>query len=336
MLATIGSLCRPRRNRHRILIGAVLSVITLSAASLLIWDLPLAPQAGLIFIGSLSAILILSFVPRKFGRRFLSLDLAHELRRWEDRARHAEEALIRATLEAEEQRRIAEKTSQQLLEAQRIGRIGHWISDDIHKTVTWSPQMFEIAGLSPQTEIPMNIPRKVLHPDDLAEYLQARARAIETRTASKAELRWVRPDGKIRWVQMNINPRFDSSECCVGLFGTTQDITELKVKEAQLRDVIDQFGRVQRIAGIGSTIEDLSTGQYTWSLGAAAIFGVDPATFITQTIAPRSSRQPRPHACKVSPLPRSNTGSCVPTVRCEWSIARMRSKAMRADVPLGG
>jgi PAS domain S-box-containing protein len=297
MLASIGLLCRPQ-NRHPILTGTVLSVITLNAASLLICDLPLAPQGGLIFISSLSAILSLSFLLRTLGERFLSLEqtkvketqdqietsivefsrLSSECRPFEERAHVAEESLIRATLEAEEKRGIAEKISQYLLDAQRMGRIGHWISDDVNQIVTWSPQVFEIAGLPPQAVIPMNIPRKIVHPDDLAKYLQARARAIETRTGSRVELRWVRPDGEIRCVQLNINARFDSSERCVGLFGTTQDITELKVKEAQLRGVIDQLDRVQRIAGIGHTIEDLSTGQYTWSQGAAAIFGVDPAS----------------------------------------------------------
>jgi PAS domain S-box-containing protein len=280
-----------------VLAAVVLSIITLTAAILLICNLPSTPQAWLIFIISLFAILSLSFLLRTPGGRFGSLKrtkveaarhpleapidelnrLARELQCCKERVRDAEEALSRVTADVEEQRRIAEKTSEQLLEAQRVGGIGHWISDHIHQTVTWSPQVFEVAGIPPQDRLPMNIPRKIVHPDDLAEYLQARARAIETRTASRVELRWVRPDGEIRWVHVNINPQFDSSQRCVGLFGTTQDITDLKVKEAQLRGVIDQLDRVQRIAGIGYTIEDLSTGQYTWSPGAAAIFGVDPA-----------------------------------------------------------
>ena len=72
--------------------------------------------------------------------------------------------------------------------------------------------MFEIAGLPPGTDIPMNIPRKVLHPDDLVKFLEARARRSKTRTTSMIDLRWVRPDRENRRVHMNINPRFDGSE----------------------------------------------------------------------------------------------------------------------------
>jgi PAS domain S-box-containing protein len=60
-----------------------------------------------------------------------------------------------------------------------------------------------------------------------------------------------------------------------GYAGLCVDITKLKETEAQLRKTLVHFDRIQRIAGIGSTTEDLSTGTYTWSPGACAIFGID-------------------------------------------------------------
>jgi PAS domain-containing protein len=94
----------------------------------------------------------------------------------------AEETLRQAKAEAEQQHSLVQEMSKQLLEAQRLGKIGHWISDEINQTVTWSPQMFEIAGLPLGSDIPMNIPRKVVQPDDLQGFLDARAQAIATRT----------------------------------------------------------------------------------------------------------------------------------------------------------
>ena len=130
----------------------------------------------------------------------------------------AAEALLRANVEteaaraeAESLRQLAEETSQQLLEAQRMGKIGHWISDEVHQIVTWSPQTYEIAGLPPGSDIPlMNIRHKVVHPDDLPEFLKTRARTIETQTASRLELRWIR---RMRFAgsTSEINPPFDSS-----------------------------------------------------------------------------------------------------------------------------
>jgi PAS domain-containing protein len=63
-----------------------------------------------------------------------------------------------------------------------------------------------------------------------------------------------------------------------GIAGLRVDITKLKQTEAQLRETMENLDRVQRIAGIGSTTEDLSTREYEWSAGACAIFGVDRAS----------------------------------------------------------
>jgi PAS domain S-box-containing protein len=70
-------------------------------------------------------------------------------------------------------------------------------------------------------------------------------------------------------------PFFHPSGRFLGYRGTARDITELKATEAHLREAMDHLNRVQQIAGIGSTTEDLATDEYTWSPGACAIFGID-------------------------------------------------------------
>jgi PAS domain S-box-containing protein len=60
-----------------------------------------------------------------------------------------------------------------------------------------------------------------------------------------------------------------------GYAGLRVDITKLKEAELRLRETLEHLDRIQRIAGIGSTTEDLTTGKYTWSLEACAIFGVE-------------------------------------------------------------
>ena len=60
-----------------------------------------------------------------------------------------------------------------------------------------------------------------------------------------------------------------------GSAGLRVDITRLKQAEAQLRDTMEHLIRVQGIAGIGSTTENLATKEYEWSEGACAIFGID-------------------------------------------------------------
>ncbi|HZT89146.1 MAG TPA: PAS-domain containing protein [Stellaceae bacterium] len=146
-----------------------------------------------------------------------------------------------AKVEAEAARRAAEDTSRQLLEAQRIGRIGHWITDEETKRTTWSPQMFEIAGMPPMASISVAEAHSPVHPDDRADFLALRARAIATGVTASIELRWVRPDGEIRWVHIDMRPQYDEAGKCVRLFGTTQDITGRKQTEDALKEAQRQL-----------------------------------------------------------------------------------------------
>src|SRR5208282_6854615 len=103
--------------------------------------------------------------------------------------------------EAEQARSLAEETTRQLLEAQRIGKIGHWYAEETTQTTAWSPQMFELVGIPPSPVMSIEEAQSFIHPDDIAAFLDARRRAIAIWTTAKVESRWVRRDGEIRWMQ---------------------------------------------------------------------------------------------------------------------------------------
>jgi PAS domain S-box-containing protein len=221
----------------------------------------------------------------------------------------AEEALRRATAaseaalaEAERSRQRAEETSRQLLEAQRIGKIGHWISDETTKTVVWSPQMFEIAGMPPAPDIPVAQARSPIHPEDLPIFVETLKRAVTTGQTLMVEHRWVRPDGEIRWMHIDISPQYDAAGSCARLFGTAQDITERKTAEEALqrataasaaalaeaeqsRQLAEETNRqlleAQRIGKIGHWITDETTHTTTWSPQIYEILGLAPGSVIS-------------------------------------------------------
>jgi PAS domain S-box-containing protein len=60
-----------------------------------------------------------------------------------------------------------------------------------------------------------------------------------------------------------------------GTAGLRIDITRLKETEARLRRTMEDLGRIQQIAGLGSMDVDIPSDHIAWSPGAAAIFGVD-------------------------------------------------------------
>jgi PAS domain S-box-containing protein len=154
-----------------------------------------------------------------------------------------------ARAETERWRRLAEEANHQLLEAQRIGKLGHWITDELARTVAWSPQMFAITGLPPQPVMRLDLSRlPPTHPDDRPVFLRTRERATATGETVKVEVRFVRPNGDIRWVQIQMRAHYDAAGRLMRLFGTTQDITErkeaedaLKAAREQLTDAIEAF-----------------------------------------------------------------------------------------------
>lgn len=81
-----------------------------------------------------------------------------------------------------------------------------------------------------------------------------------------------------RTISTSGDPYFDRSGRFLGYRGTAHDITDVQATEDHLRETMQNLDRAQRIAGIGSTTEDLVTREYEWSAGACAIFGINSAS----------------------------------------------------------
>jgi two-component system, sensor histidine kinase len=125
---------------------------------------------------------------------------------------------------------LLEESGKQLLEAQRIGKLGHWEADTTGRAV-WSPQMFEIAGLPVSPSVSFETMFSLVHPDDAEEFLREGRLVRDVGRTLTHELRWIRPDGQLRWVRMQTDPRRNEDGEIVGMFGIVLDITERKIAE---------------------------------------------------------------------------------------------------------
>jgi PAS domain S-box-containing protein len=136
------------------------------------------------------------------------------------------------------------RSEQLLLEAQRIGKVGHWVSDAAGVAV-WSPQLFEIAGLPQMPDVPFETMVLLVHPEDIERFRRVREEALARRTKMIHEHRWIRPDGQYRWVRLEADPRFDAEGEFLGMFGVVQDVTAAELAKSFVDQWVADLERAQ-------------------------------------------------------------------------------------------
>ncbi|HTT79374.1 MAG TPA: PAS domain-containing protein [Stellaceae bacterium] len=147
-------------------------------------------------------------------------------------------------------------------------------------SVTWSPAACAIFGVAPTAVEPtVDCLLGFVHPNDLElvakEGAAARASGVP---APPLEYRIIRPDGAERVVYRDNAVLHDAGGRPVSRIITFKDVTDLRVVEARLREMVDNLDRAQRLAHVGSFTRDRS-GAAQWSAEMYRIFGVDPQTF---------------------------------------------------------
>jgi two-component system cell cycle sensor histidine kinase PleC len=123
---------------------------------------------------------------------------------------------------------------EQLSDAQRIGRIGHWSTDIRTKHFECSEEIYRLYGLEPSSPMSWELVTSAIHEEDQLRAKSNREAAIAEKRGYDFAFRIRRTDGKVRFVEGKTSPVFDSAGDCIGFFGVTQDITERKRAEEEL------------------------------------------------------------------------------------------------------
>jgi PAS domain S-box-containing protein len=198
---------------------------------------------------------------------------------------------------AEEERQALSRNLQEskarLEEAQSVAHVGYWDWDLETGEITWSDETYRIFGFKPQ-ERPMDIETVsgLIHPDDREALYSTVDEEIAVGVHPVHQHRIVRPSGEVRTVQSITSKLWKTTH--VGaedgisrehnrLFGTVQDITELKKAEEashalsrDLQESKDWLEEAQRVAHLGYWVWDLETNQVIWSEETYRIFGLVP------------------------------------------------------------
>jgi diguanylate cyclase (GGDEF)-like protein/PAS domain S-box-containing protein len=134
--------------------------------------------------------------------------------------------------------RELDKNRARLTKAQDIAHLGSWEIDTETQEMSWSEEIYRVLGVERQAVTPsIETFLAMVHADEREQiryWFSLPLRAGETNTVSH---RIVRPDGIQRTVQQHVEANGDEDGKVTEIYGTLQDVTELRESEDRIRQL---------------------------------------------------------------------------------------------------
>jgi len=131
----------------------------------------------------------------------------------------------------------------------------------------------EIAGLT-EAEMLATTFGGITHPDDLQSDLENMTRLLRGEIRSfTMEKRYVRPDGGIVWVNLNVAPLWRPGEQATHHIAIVEDITARKQADEALRKSEERYARATAVGKVGVWEFNAATGTYHGDTNLKALFG---------------------------------------------------------------
>jgi diguanylate cyclase (GGDEF)-like protein/PAS domain S-box-containing protein len=149
------------------------------------------------------------------------------------------------------------KRERQLAEAQRLAHLGSWQWDIAANIVTWSDELYRIFGID-KDQFPGSFEQylQFIHPDDREMTRKTIETSLQTHAAYSFMHRIVTPDGVVKSLIGRGFVVADETGTPVRMFGTSQDVTELKTAEQQLHEAEQRYKEVVELSPDGIFIID--------------------------------------------------------------------------------
>lgn len=134
--------------------------------------------------------------------------------------------------------------------AQRVAHIGCWEADAQTGETYWTEELFHIHGLDPNQPAPNSDQvLALIHPDDLPLHHEKIVVPALRGDTFEANLRILRTDDEIRYVNVRGGPVLDGAGNLVRLIGTTFDITRWVTEPATLHGAAPRSSETDPASG---------------------------------------------------------------------------------------
>jgi PAS domain S-box-containing protein len=133
------------------------------------------------------------------------------------------------------------RSQEDLDRAQAVGQIGSWRLDVQHNILMWSDENHRIFGIPKGTPMTYETFLSTIHPDD-RQYVDTQWQAGLRGEPYDIEHRII-VGGQVKWVREKAYLEFDDSGKLLGGFGITQDITERKRVEEEIKILNEDLKR---------------------------------------------------------------------------------------------
>src|SRR5687768_4781455 len=149
-----------------------------------------------------------------------------------------------------------------LVEAQRVARLGSWRLDINTNTIRWSEELYRIFDVEKAAfDSTYGSFLARIHPDDQTRVLQVNAEARSNGEPFEVEYRVTKGNGQLKHIREAGYARKDRAGSVSGLFGTAQDITEHKQTEEAIRKSEQVLREAESLGHTGSWEQNLVTGE---------------------------------------------------------------------------
>lgn len=154
--------------------------------------------------------------------------------------------------------------------------IGHWTVDLVNDELYWSSAIKKLHEVpddyEPDLESAINFYEEGTHRETIRKAVQ---QAIDTGKPFDVELKIITAKGNERWIHAVGQAEFQNGKC-IRVLGSTQNVTERKIAEKDLKTQKERLERSQQIAKMGYWEFDPETDEITWSMMTYEIFDRDP------------------------------------------------------------